>query len=116
VKNTLKAIMMIALALTISLHAEAKKKKSPAKAKTKMQHVSMVGSSAGTGKKVSSSSHGGPVSTDVVFDGSMINGRYHTAGEAVATVETEKKMNELVGFRRDFKDRLVVERARLKGQ
>ena len=112
--NKLKIITMVALALTLSFNAEAKKKKSVKKAP--MQHLSMVSSNAGTGKKLGPSSNGRPVSTDVVFDGSMVNGRYHTAGDAVATVETEKKMNELVGFRRDFKDRLVVERARLKGQ
>lgn len=111
--NKLKIIAVLALALTVSLHAEAKKKSAK---KAPMQHLSMVGSSAGTGKKLGSSSSGRPLATDVVFDGSMVNGRYHTAGDAVTTVETEKKMNELVGFRRDFKDRLVVERARLKGQ
>ena len=54
------------------------------------------------------------MSRDVVFDGSTVNGRYHSAGEAVASVETEKKLNDLIGARKDFKDRLAVENARLK--
>jgi hypothetical protein len=54
------------------------------------------------------------MSRDVVFDGSTVNGRYHSAGEAVATVENEKKLNDLIGARKDFKDRLAVENARLK--
>jgi hypothetical protein len=54
------------------------------------------------------------LSRDIVFDGSAIKGKYHSAGEALALVEQEKNMNELIGFRRDFKDRLATERARLK--
>lgn len=51
---------------------------------------------------------------EVVFDGSTVSGQYHAAGEAVAKVEQEKKMNDLIGMRRDFKDRLAAERERLK--
>lgn len=46
------------------------------------------------------------MSRDMVFDGSTISGRYLSAGEATATVEQEKKMNELIGSRADFNDRL----------
>lgn len=54
------------------------------------------------------------LSREVIFDGSMVNGRYHMAGEAVATVEDEKPLNDLIGLRRDFKDRLADEYSRLK--
>jgi hypothetical protein len=54
------------------------------------------------------------LSRDIVFDGSNVNGQYHSAGEAVAKVEQEKKMNSLIGIRQDFKDRLSAERDRLK--
>ncbi len=98
------AALLLTVLIAFGVHnAEAAKEK-------KKKAVAVKG--AGHGKKLSA---GSSLSRDVVFDGSMINGRYHTAGEAVTTVETEKKMNELVGFRRDFKDRLAVERARLKG-
>lgn len=52
-------------------------------------------------------------SREIVFDGSAVNGRYHSAGEAVARVEAEKNLNELIGPRRNFRDRLALERARL---
>ena len=54
------------------------------------------------------------LSREIVFDGSNVNGRYHSAGEAVARVESEKELNNLIGVRKDFKDRLAMERARLK--
>lgn len=54
------------------------------------------------------------LSRELVFDGSSVNGRYHSAGEAVAKVEQEKKMNALIGLRSDYKDRLQAERERLK--
>lgn len=53
------------------------------------------------------------LSTDIVFDGAMVNGRYHSAGEAVSTVEADKLLNNLVGLRRNFRDRLTDERSRL---
>lgn len=51
---------------------------------------------------------------ELVFDGSTVSGQYHSAGEAVAKVEQEKKMNNLIGLRHDFKDRLTAEKERLK--
>ena len=107
---TLLALAAFVFTTTTALsHAEAKtKKKKPVAAAAGPQM-----SGAGKGKKLSSSSDT-PVSRDVVFDGSTVSGRYHSAGEAVTTVESEKKMNDLIGFRRDFKDRLTVQRAELK--
>jgi hypothetical protein len=55
------------------------------------------------------------LSRDVVFDGSTVNGRYLSAGEAISTVEQEKKMNDLIGVRANFNDRLKADRARLGG-
>jgi hypothetical protein len=54
------------------------------------------------------------VSRDLVFDGSPVNGRYHSAGEATAVVEEEKNLNQLIGARRDFRDRLAAESLRLE--
>lgn len=50
---------------------------------------------------------------EIVFDGTAINGRYLTSGEAVSTVEQEKNLNNLMGWRKNFKDRLTTERVRL---
>lgn len=43
---------------------------------------------------------------EAVFDGATVNGKYQMAGGAVASVENEKTLNDIVGGRRDFKDRL----------
>lgn len=83
---------------------------STAKKTAKKKSVAPI-TSAGKGKALKSERR---LSRDIVFDGANVNGQYHSAGEAVAKVEQEKKMNELVGFRRDFKDRLTAERERLK--
>jgi hypothetical protein len=80
-----------------------------AKTKAKPQAVKKQ-----TAKKSAGISDSSKLSRDVVFDGSFVNGRYHSAGEAVAKVETEKEMVDLIGLRRDFKDRLSSERTRLK--
>lgn len=57
---------------------------------------------------------GSGLSREVVFDGSVVNGKYLSSGEAISTVETEKTLNNLIGLRADFKDRLLAERNRLK--
>lgn len=54
------------------------------------------------------------LSRDMVFTGTDINGKYLSAGESVATVETEKNLNQLIGMRKDFRDRLAAEKERLK--
>jgi|GEM_PF-4572738 len=56
----------------------------------------------------------GKLSREVVFDGSVVNGKYLASGEAVSTVENEKKLNNLIGMRADFKDRLEDQRAQLR--
>ena len=44
--------------------------------------------------------------TDIRFSGTEVGGKYQVAGEAVATVENEKPMIDLIQPRREFKDRL----------
>lgn len=44
--------------------------------------------------------------TDIRFSGTEVGGKYQTAGEAIATVENEKPMIDLIQPRREFKDRL----------
>lgn len=46
------------------------------------------------------------LSTDIRFDASTVYGRYQFSDEALATVEDEKLLNNLLGVRMDFKDRL----------
>lgn len=47
------------------------------------------------------------LSTDVDFDGSTLHGRYQKSAESLATVESEKAMMDLLGNRKNFKDRLA---------
>lgn len=68
--------------------------------------LAVVSGTADARKAGAPSAH---VSRDVVFDGSTIGGRYLSAGEATATVEQEKKMNELIGSRANFNDRLKAD-------
>ena len=44
--------------------------------------------------------------TEHNFEGLDVNGRYHTAMEAVVTIENEKVLDDLLGARTHFKDRL----------
>lgn len=57
-------------------------------------------------KKGAKKSSDSGLSTEVHFDGTDVNGRYQTAPEAVSTVEDEKLLEDLLGVREDFKDRL----------
>ena len=45
-------------------------------------------------------------STDIRFSGQDVGGKYQTAGEAIATVENDKSLINLIEPRREFKDRL----------
>lgn len=94
------------------------KKKSAKKSAAARKALATKKVAARKGKAAGKSAGGGgkQVGREFVFDGSTVSGRYHSAGEAVAKVEQEKKMNDLVGMRRDFKDRLAAERDRLKAQ
>lgn len=46
------------------------------------------------------------LSTNVEFDPLTVHGRYQYADEATATVEDEKILHDLLGPRKDFKDRI----------
>jgi hypothetical protein len=53
------------------------------------------------------------LSRNLSFTGSSVDGKYHSAGESVAQVESEKSLNMLMGIRKNFRDRLADEQARL---
>ena len=44
--------------------------------------------------------------TNFEFNDAMVKGRYHSAGEGMAVVEDEKKINDLLALRKNFKDRV----------
>lgn len=49
----------------------------------------------------------GKLETDVRFTDSVLNGKYQTPSEALARVENEKELSDLLGVRKHFKDRLL---------
>jgi hypothetical protein len=48
----------------------------------------------------------GQLSTDVKFDDSVLHGQYQTPDEALAKVEDEKGLSDLIGVRKHFTDRI----------
>ncbi len=48
------------------------------------------------------------------FTGATVNGKYQIAGGAVSAVENEKTLNDIIGGRKDFKDRLKQDLAKAK--
>lgn len=46
------------------------------------------------------------LSTDIKFDDSVLHGQYQSPEEAMARVEDEKMLSDLLGVRMHFKDRL----------
>jgi hypothetical protein len=54
----------------------------------------------------SSTSAKSHLSTDVNFEDQLVNGKYAYPDEAIATVEDEKLLDDLLAVRKNFKDRL----------
>lgn len=48
----------------------------------------------------------GELKTDIKFDDHDLRGQYHKPDEALAKVENEKGLSDLLGVRKHFKDRL----------
>lgn len=108
-KNFKVTSVWVALALSLGGTFAAQAKTS-AKADVKAQQ--QLASKAKSSKK--GNAKNSKLSRDIVFDGSVVKGKYLSAGEAVSTVESEKTLDNLIGMRADFKDRLAAERQRLK--
>ena len=59
-------------------------------------------------KAQKAASKSGELQTDVKFDDSVLHGQYQTPDEALARVENEKGLSDLLGVRKHFKDRLAI--------
>jgi hypothetical protein len=81
--------------------AKAKKKKKTAKKAKKTKKKDKA-------KKVSQQATSGELQTDVKFDDSVVHGQYQSPDEALARVENEKGLSDLLGVRKHFKDRLMT--------
>lgn len=89
----LKMILSIGLGLALTATVEAAPKKAVSVKKK-------------TAAKAASKS--GELQTDVKFDDSVLHGQYQTPDEALARVENEKGLSDLLGVRKHFKDRLAI--------
>lgn len=90
----LKMILAIGLGLALATTVEAAPKKAvPAKKKAVAK---------------AASNKSGELQTDVKFDDSVLHGQYQTPDEALARVENEKGLSDLLGVRKHFKDRLAT--------
>ncbi|MCB0394906.1 MAG: hypothetical protein KDD25_10110 [Bdellovibrionales bacterium] len=47
--------------------------------------------------------------TEMNFSDTQVKGKYHFANEAIATVEDEKLIHDVLAPRKDFKDRIKEE-------
>ncbi len=50
------------------------------------------------------------LSTDVNFNGRLVKGQYQYSTESITTVENEKGIDDLIGVRKDFNDRIQKSR------
>lgn len=102
-------ISILSLGLTFAMSAEAAtaavskhaSKKTRPVAKAKAGKGSVTSALKKTDIKKSED-----LQTDVKFDDSVLHGQYQTPEEALAKVENEKGLGDLVGVRKHFKDRL----------
>ncbi|OFZ15943.1 MAG: hypothetical protein A2Z20_10845 [Bdellovibrionales bacterium RBG_16_40_8] len=53
---------------------------------------------------------GAELKTDFQFDDMSVHGRYNNGFEGVATIENEKKLHDLLGFRTNYRDRIIKSR------
>lgn len=86
---------MLSLGLVVAFNAEAAKvgqKKSAAKKTAAVKKTPVADD----------------LQTDVKFNDSVLHGQYQIPEEALAKVENEKALSDLIGVRKHFKDRLLT--------
>lgn len=85
--------LTIAISLAITAHGKTNSKVS-SKAKVKSVEKSSAKSNS-------------QLSTDVRFDGQLVGGKIQSPFESLTVVENEKSIDDLVGMRANFSDRIV---------
>ncbi|MES3037585.1 MAG: hypothetical protein V4736_06730 [Bdellovibrionota bacterium] len=86
----MKTIILLSILVGIEAGAKASAKK------PKAETAAPVAAASTTGSKLS---------TDVKFDGHMVGGKIQSPMEALTVVENEKDIDDLIGVRKNFKDR-----------
>lgn len=56
--------------------------------------------------KGSTASSSAKLSTDIKFNGQMVGGKVQSPFESLTEVENEKQINDLIGVRKNFNDRI----------
>jgi hypothetical protein len=92
--------LMLAM-MTTGYSAGAKTKHAHKRAKTKV-------SSTKSGSKPVAKASDRKLETNVKFDDSSLYGKYQVPDEALAKVENEKVLENVLGVRKHFKDRLLT--------
>ncbi|MES2857419.1 MAG: hypothetical protein V4692_16225 [Bdellovibrionota bacterium] len=96
----MRTLLVLALSLSfVATAAEAKTVKKSAKTKAEKTVVS---------------SPKPKLSRNLSFSGSAVDGKYHSAGESIAQVESEKSLSMLMGIRKNFRDRIGADMRRLE--
>ncbi len=87
--------LTIAISLAITAHGNTN---------TKSDYKAKVASAAVTKNNSKNSSK---LSTDVRFDGQLVGGRIQSPFESLTVVENEKEIDDLIGMRTNFSDRIM---------
>lgn len=76
--------------------------------------IPVLGKAAVRGKTVPTSIRNGTtkLSTSMAFSGSRVGGQYQVPSEATARIENEKPIEELLGLRTQFRDRMKQDEER----
>lgn len=53
-------------------------------------------------------SHAGKLKKDIAFHGHTVSGKYQLPLESTITVEDEKSLDDLIGVRKNFQDRIKI--------
>jgi hypothetical protein len=93
--SALAVALLLIVALSLPMTALAAKKKSKS-------HKSK----ARTSQMIPAAKSGSKLGTNFDFDDLIVRGKYQYADEALATVENEKDLDDLLGVRKHFKDRM----------
>jgi len=91
-------ILLLTLGLSFCIGAQAKTPEPQAK--------------TASPKKALPGAQNGQLGTNFSFDAASVHGKYQMAGQGVATVEDEKVVDDLLGMRRQFRDREQQEASR----
>lgn len=94
------ALILIGLCVASATDAAVAK---TSKVKAKSAKTAKTAQMTAKNQKPRPSSH---LSTNVSFDDSVLRGQYQAPEEALAKVENEKGLQDLIGVRKHFKDRL----------